>query len=89
MSGKVLIACERSQVVCSAFRSFGVEAYSCDILSCYGQHPQWHILGDAIQVAYSGEWSLMVAHSSPTVRSRTFPGIAHAMANQWRGFFET
>lgn len=28
----VLIACERSQVVCSAFRSLGIEAYSCDIL---------------------------------------------------------
>lgn len=45
MSGKVLVACERSQVVCSAFRSFGVEAYSCDVLPCYGHHPEWHIQG--------------------------------------------
>ena len=30
--GKVLVACERSQVVCSAFRALGVEAYGCDIL---------------------------------------------------------
>lgn len=193
--GKVLVACERSQAVCSAFRSFGVEAYSCDILPPYGNHPEWHIQEDALKVAYSGEWSLMIAHPpctylsnagscnlylpdgslsesrlaamalardfffsllnapiprvcvenpkpngrarlppcsqviqpyffgdpyskytmlwlrnlpglmatciceeytswtalhhSPTVRSRTFPGIAHAMANQWRGFVET
>lgn len=65
----VLIACERSQVVCSAFRSLGIESYSCDILPCYGGHPEWHILGDAIEVAYSGSWSLMVAHPPCTYLS--------------------
>lgn len=65
----VLIACERSQVVCSAFRSLGIEAYSCDILPCYGSHPEWHILGDAVEVAYSGSWSLMIAHPPCTYLS--------------------
>lgn len=67
--GKVLIACERSQVVCSAFRSLGVEAYSCDILPPYGNHPEWHIQDDAIKVAYSGEWSMMIAHPPCTYLS--------------------
>ena len=67
--GKVLIACERSQIVCSAFRAFGVEAYSCDILPSYGLHPEWHIQDDAINVAYSGEWSLMIAHPPCTYLS--------------------
>lgn len=65
----VLIACERSQVVCSAFRSVGIEAFSCDILPCYGSHPEWHIIGDAVEVAYSGSWSLMIAHPPCTYLS--------------------
>lgn len=40
---KILIACEESQVVCSAFRELGYEAYSCDIEECSGGHPEWHI----------------------------------------------
>lgn len=67
--GRLLVACERSQVVCSAFRAFGVEAYSCDILPAYGGHPEWHIIGDAIEVAYSGDWSMMIAHPPCTYLS--------------------
>lgn len=44
---KVLVACEMSQEVCKAFRTKGHEAYSCDIQTCSGGHPEWHILGDA------------------------------------------
>ena len=33
---KVLIACEKSQRVCMAFRERGHEAYSCDIQKCTG-----------------------------------------------------
>ena len=47
---KVLVACEESQRVCSAFRDFGIEAYSCDVQPCSGGHPEWHILGDCIPV---------------------------------------
>lgn len=45
---KVLVACEESQAVCTAFRELGHEAYSCDILECSGGHPEWHIQGDAL-----------------------------------------
>lgn len=75
MADRVLIACERSQVVCCAFRAYGIEAFSCDILPPYGQHPEWHILGDALEVAYSGEWSLMIAHPPCTYLSNA--GNAH------------
>ena len=43
---KVLIACEESQRVCISFRELGHEAYSCDILDCSGEHPEWHIKDD-------------------------------------------
>ena len=46
---KVLVACEESQEVCKAFRELGHEAYSCDIQDCSGGHPEWHIMGDALQ----------------------------------------
>ena len=46
----VLIACEESQRVCSAFREKGHNAFSCDILSCSGGHPEWHIQGDVLTV---------------------------------------
>lgn len=59
---KILIACEESQAVCKAFRAKGHEAYSCDILTCSGGHPEWHIQGDAIAEAYSGKYGMMIAH---------------------------
>ena len=42
----ILIACEESQRECIAFRQRGFNAYSCDIQSCSGGHPEWHILAD-------------------------------------------
>lgn len=33
---KILVACEESQRVCKAFRAKGHEAYSCDIIMCFG-----------------------------------------------------
>lgn len=59
---KVLIDCERSQVVCKAFRELGHEAYSCDKESSYGELPQYHIQDDAIKVLYYEKWDLVIAH---------------------------
>ena len=70
---RVLVACECSQTVCKEFRALGHEAYSCDIEKEYGGHP-------------SGKarcWEEMVKGDRATVRSKTFPGIAKAMAEQW------
>lgn len=78
----VLIACECSQVVCSAFRREGHEAYSCDIVPCYGGHPEWHIIYDAqlvvrghgvfpledgAQLVCPGYWDMIVAHPPCTM----------------------
>ena len=51
---RVLVACEESQTVCKAFRARGHEAYSCDIQEPSGGHPEWHILGDAIEALKGG-----------------------------------
>ena len=45
---KVLIACEESQRVCIEFRKKGHWAFSCDIVPCSGNHPEWHIQDDVL-----------------------------------------
>ena len=74
---KVLVACEESQRVCTAFRELGHEAYSCDVQDCSGGHPEWHIRDDALKYIngrcsfitcdgkaheISGKWDLLIAH---------------------------
>ena len=73
----VLIACEERQRVCIAFREKGYNAFSCDILTCSGGHPEWHICGDVLpllngncefvtmdgtQHKIGGKWDLIIAH---------------------------
>jgi len=65
---RILIACEASQVVCKAFRSVGIEAFSCDIIPCSGNHPEWHILGDVLNHLKDG-WDMMIAHPPCTYLS--------------------
>lgn len=81
---KVLIACEESQAVCTAFRELGHEAYSCDVIECSGGHQEWHIQGDALKYingrcefktcdgethAIDGKWDLLIAHPPCTYLS--------------------
>lgn len=51
---KILISCEESQAVTIAFRNKGHEAFSCDLLSCSGGHPEWHIKGDCLDEIRKG-----------------------------------
>jgi len=64
MTLNVLVACEESQAVTKQFRALGHNAYSCDLLDSSGGNPEWHIKGDALQIAYdsSYDWDLMIAH---------------------------
>ena len=65
---KVLIACEESQRVCTAFREKGHEAYSCDIEPCSGGHPEWHIQDDVLK-HLDKAWDLIIAHPPCTYLS--------------------
>tara|TARA_Y100000310_G_scaffold163049_1_gene162961 strand:- start:142 stop:825 length:684 start_codon:yes stop_codon:yes gene_type:complete len=57
---KILIACEESQAVTKEFRRKGHEAYSCDLLSCSGGHPEWHIKDDIMNII-NDNWNMMIA----------------------------
>lgn len=61
----LLVACEFSQVVTRELRAKGHRAFSCDLLETEG-NPEWHIQGDAIEVAYSRQWDGMIAHPECT-----------------------
>lgn len=63
---KVLVACECSQVVTTAFREAGASAWSCDIEPCYGQHPEWHFQCDVTQLLHQ-KWDLVIAHPPCTM----------------------
>lgn len=67
----VLVACEESQTVTKALRDLGHEAYSCDLEPCSGGKPEWHIQGDAVSAAYSGEYDMMIAHPPCTYLTTT------------------
>ena len=60
---KVLVACEESQEVCKAFRGKGHEAYSCDIISCSGGHPEWHIMDDVLKILRGEQFNTMDGRS--------------------------
>ena len=74
---KVLVACEESQAVCKAFRELGHEAYSCDIQECSGGHPEWHILGDALELLKL-KWDLIIAHPPCTYLTNAGARWLHA-----------
>lgn len=54
----ILIACEESGTIRDAYRSIGLEAWSCDILP---NPSPWHIQGDVFDILGRG-WDLMIAH---------------------------
>ena len=72
----VLVACEESQRVCTEFRKLGHNAFSCDLVDCSGNHPEWHFKQDALQVItngggilqngkehyINGTWDIVIAH---------------------------
>lgn len=72
----IVVACEESQAVCKAFRKLGHNAYSCDLLDCSGEHPEWHFNHDVTKVLdqsdltlqngekakIKGDWDIMIGH---------------------------
>lgn len=51
---KILIGCEESQIVTKAFREKGFNAFSCDIIDTSGDHPEWHIKSDVMDIINDG-----------------------------------
>ena len=78
----VLVACEESQRVCIAFRERGHNAYSCDILEPSGGHPEWHILGDVLDVLNPREQEYC-GKSFTGIMFQTMDGQLHGIKGKW------
>lgn len=68
---KILVACEESQRVCTAFRLGGHEAYSCDVEECSGGHPEWHIQQDVLPLL------------NGNCKFTTMNGVEHSIVGKW------
>ena len=68
---KILVACEESQAVTIELRRLGHEAYSCDIIGCSGNHPEWHIKWDVLPLL-NGNCSFL-----------TLDGELHRIDGRW------
>lgn len=53
--GLVLVGCEESQAVTAEFRRLGYEAYSCDLIECSGDHPEYHLKMDVLEALQISE----------------------------------
>ena len=78
----VLVACEESQRVCTAFREKGHNAFSCDILPCSGGHPEWHIQGDVLDclTPHPTGWGYGYR---PYINFLTCDGSYHVLEERW------
>ena len=74
---KILCACEESQAVTIELRRLGHEAYSCDIQTCSGGHPEWHLQQDVIPLLQE-HWDMIIA----------FPPCTHLASSGARWFPE-
>ena len=79
---KVLIACEFSGVVREAFKARGHDAWSCDLIESEDNSPH-HIIGDAIELAYKGQWDLMIAHPPCTYLTNSGVRWLHTDPTRW------
>lgn len=84
---KVLVACEYSGRVRDAFRAKGHDAWSCDILPCDAD-PKYHYQGDALDIAYNGNWDLMVAHPPCTYLTNSGVRWLHERPERWKDLDE-
>lgn len=77
MNKRVLVACEESQEVTKAFRRLDAEAFSCDLVACSGNRPDWHIQKDVVTLLLY-PWDLIIA----------FPPCTHLCVSGARWFKE-
>jgi hypothetical protein len=61
----ILVGCEESQIITSALRKAGHEAYSCDLQATRG-NLDWHFKQDIMEVIPTRTWDLIILHPDCT-----------------------
>lgn len=80
---RVLVACEYSGRVRSAFRALGHDAWSCDLYEQAEDGSPHHLVADALRVASGQQWDLMIAH--PPCTHLAVSGARHFAAKRADG----
>ena len=57
---KILVGCEESQAVTIRMREKGHYAFSCDIVPCSGEHPEWHLQQNIFELL-DEKWDMLIA----------------------------
>jgi hypothetical protein len=83
---RVLIACEFSGIVRNAFRHFGHDAWSCDLLP--SEDHGKHMMADALRIANEKTWDLMIAHPPCTYMANSgvrwlYDGKGKVLVKRW------
>lgn len=78
---KVLVACEFSGIVRDAFLRRGHDAISCDLLPTESPGP--HYQGDVLNLLYSANWDLMIAHPPCTYLCNSGARWLHERPERW------
>jgi len=73
---KVLIGCEESGVLSSAFRRAGFDSWSCDLNPTRGD-PDWHMRCDIMDAIPVNSWDLIILHPDCTALA--------VSGNRWYG----
>ena len=84
----VLVACEESQAVCTAFYDRGHDAYSCDLQEPSGDLPERHIQDDVLKIARLHNWDLMIAHPPCTYLANSGVHHLHKDCTRWPLLFD-
>jgi len=83
---KVLIACEFSDIVRSAFERRGHDAVSCDLLPTEG-NPARHYQGDVRNIL-NGGWDMLIAHPPCTYICNSGVRWLHTEKGRWEKMTE-
>lgn len=82
---KILVACEFSRTVASAFERAGHNVLSCDLLPA--EAPGNHYQGDVRNVLHEG-WDLMIAHPPCTYLANSGVRWLYERENRWQDLIE-
>lgn len=82
---KIIVGCEESQIVMSAFLERGHDAWSCDLQETSGEHPDRHLQCDIMEILDDG-WDLAIFHPTCTyLTNAANKWLFHDSANQTVG----
>lgn len=79
---EVLVACETSGQIRRRLRAMGIEAVSCDLLPADDGSPH-HVVGDALALATSRDWGMVIAHPPCTFLANSGVRWLHTQEGRW------